>query len=104
MTTTPCPAPLPAPAVVVDAASAARLVREGAIVLDAVTGRAVCDGLPVPVPRRSPRPARPVLVTGPDAAALRVLALLEERGVPAWRVLHPSGPLDGLDAELPPDE
>lgn len=73
--------------VVIDCASAARLIAEGAICFDTDTRIAICEGVPVPLPTGAAPRIRPILVCGSSPAATRVVAeQFERRGMAAWQV------------------
>lgn len=81
--------------VIVDCASAARLIAEGAMCFNTDSRTATCDGVEVPVPTCSATLRKPVLVCGTSSDAIRTAALqLEQWGLPAWQVLDPEQPED----------
>lgn len=74
--------------VTIDAASADRLIAEGAICFDTDASTAVCDDLPVRLPSGNDQLDRPILVCGSaDATNLAVVEHLQSAGLPAWLVV-----------------
>ncbi|GAC1641805.1 MAG: hypothetical protein NVS4B6_13560 [Mycobacterium sp.] len=88
--------------VIVDCASAGRLIAEGAMCFNTDSRTATCDGVEVPVPACGATVCKPILVCGSSPDAIRAAALyLEQRGLPAWQVLdldHPGDTARTLDA------
>ena len=83
--------------VIIDAASAARLLAEGAICFDADTSAATRDGQPVRLPAGTAGTGCPVLVCGSSAATVRTaVARLERWGLPAWQVTGGESGCEGL--------
>lgn len=74
--------------VIIDAASAARLLGEGAICFDTDTSDATCDGLSVRLPSGLDEVDRPILVCGTsEATNAAVVTHLQDLGLPAWQVI-----------------
>ncbi|UZJ23416.1 hypothetical protein RHODO2019_09200 [Rhodococcus antarcticus] len=79
--------------VTIDSASAAQLVAEGAVCLDADTGEATREGRGVVLPDAAVGGRHPVLVSGTsESAVTRAVARLEAAGLAAWRVLAAERP------------
>ena len=79
--------------VTIDSASAAQLMAEGAVCLDADTGEATRDGQLVTLPDAAVGGRHPVLVSGScQQVVTRALSRLEGAGLAAWRVhTEPAG-------------
>lgn len=78
--------------VTIDSTSAAQLMAEGAVCLDADTDQATRDGQPVTLPDIAHRGRHPVLVSGSYQRAVAAAVRLEEDGLAAWRVLAAERP------------
>ncbi len=85
--------------VIVDCASAARLIAEGAMCFNTDSRTVTCDGVEVDVPTGEATVRKPVLVCGSSPAAIRAAARhLQARGLPAWQVLDPEDAAQTLRA------
>ncbi len=77
--------------VAVNCATAAALVAEGAICLDADLGLATRDGRSIAIPSVDTHCGAPILVCGSAAAVQAVAQALDDEGLPAWRVVDAGG-------------
>lgn len=80
--------------VAVNCATAAVLIAEGAICLDADQGVATREGRMVAIPSVEAHCGAPILVCGSASAVNDVAQALEAEGLPAWRVTDPAASAD----------